>query len=137
MRTEFGYDQSNNLISIKDSNGNETRYEYDSLGRLTKTIYPDGKSYEITYDEASNPIQIKDPNGTIVRNQYDLLNRLIRRDIEKAEGVEGTSFEIYEYDPLGRIIKAQDDDSTVLLSYDELNRIISENQNGKLIQYGI
>ena len=135
MRTEFGYDISNNLVSIKDSNGNITRYEYDLLGRLTKTIYPDGKFYEISYDEASNPVQVKDPNGTIVRNHYDLLNRLIRREIKRADGVEGTTFEAFEYDSLGRIVKAEDDDSEVLLSYDELNRIISENQNGKLIQY--
>jgi len=134
-RIEMGYDISGNLISIKDGNGNETRYEYDGLGRLIKTIYPDGRFYEISYDEMSNPVQIKDPNGTIVKNHYDLLNRLIRREIQRGEGVEGATFEEYEYDSLGRVVRAKDDDSEVLLSYDELGRIISEIQNGKLIQY--
>ncbi|MBS3764113.1 MAG: hypothetical protein KGZ25_12515, partial [Planctomycetes bacterium] len=47
--------------------------------------------------------RVTDQNGTRIVNTYDELNRLVRRDIQRAAGVAGTTLELYRYDALGRL----------------------------------
>ncbi len=106
----------------------KTEQTYDALGRLSKTVPPDGASYEVLeYDANDNPVRTKDANGTEVVNTYDVLDRLIRREIKKGKGVEGVDKEYYEYDGLGRRT-AMAGDGYVGLTYDSLGRVVSERQ---------
>ena len=72
--------------------------------------------------------KVIDPNGSVVKITYDSADRLIRKDITRASGVEGTTFEVYNYDGAHRMIKAQDDDSVVEMKYDSLGNITQESQ---------
>ena len=88
--TTYGYDEVGRLEDVTDEQGIVTHSEYDSAGRLTKTIrnvhptvatrnYLD--KYNITteyfYDTRSNQIAVKDTYGVITRTYYDLANRPI------------------------------------------------------------
>ncbi len=68
----------------------------------------------------------------MVNHNYDNALRLTRKDIIRALGVEGTTFENFAYDGLSRMTSAQNDFSTLTMQYDSLGNLLQENQNGKL-----
>jgi RHS repeat-associated protein len=121
------WDDSLRLIGQTDDNGNTTQYEYDPLNRLIRTVYADGTDAQSVYDVHDNIIQSTDAAGNIINPTYDLLNRQINRSIAVGVGVSNdTTAEIYQYDGLSRPVRAEDDDTVVLRSYDSLSRVISE-----------
>ena len=74
----YVYDEAGNLISSTDEDGNPTRFEYDALNRLVKTV--DSLGYEIKrkYDNRGNLIEIQDPNQGITFYEYDKNNRQVK-----------------------------------------------------------
>ena len=71
--TKFTYDSNNQLISMFNPLGNNFKFEYDNnvTDRILKGISPSGISNEIEYDEYGNPIK------TIINNvnpEQDILN---------------------------------------------------------------
>lgn len=131
--TTQAWDNSSRLITQTDDNGNATKYSYDPLNRLIATTYADGTVHRNTYDVHDNKITMTDANGSVATCTYDLLNRLAGKSIARGQGIGGTTFEIFKYDGLSRIVLAQDDDSEVTRHYDSLSRVTKEVQNGKTI----
>jgi YD repeat-containing protein len=64
--------------STTDRQRRTTRYEYDVLNRLVKTIAADGTSTSSTYDLAGRIESTTDANGKSTTNGYDSLGCLIR-----------------------------------------------------------
>lgn len=62
----FQYDYAGNQTASIDSNGNETHYEYDPMGRLSKTILP-------TIVNADNI-----PIRPTIKQTYDIFNRVTK-----------------------------------------------------------
>jgi RHS repeat-associated protein len=131
--TRKAWDENSRLLSNTDDNGNTITYSYDTLNRLILTTYADGTTTSSIYDANDNVVNLTDQNGTLVTNTYDALNRLINRSIVPAPGVGGTTSETFGYDGLSRTTLAQDNDSTVIFTFDSLGNLRSENQNGKTI----
>lgn len=130
------YDANANITARTDPNGNMTVYEYDSLNRLVAQQYADGTRNTYVYDALAGRITMTDANSTVVTSQYDLRNRLIRKDISPGDGVSSdTTFEVYTYDALSRLVRAEDDDSLVTASYDQLSRLTNETLNGQASTY--
>ena len=50
---QFTYDALGNILSVTDSSGRVTRYEYDLQSQLTKEVSPNG-TWEYTYDTCGN-----------------------------------------------------------------------------------
>ncbi len=61
--TQFGYDESGNVISETDPLGNTSTYTYDSNNRRTSTTDPLGNTTSYAYDANGNMTQITDPLG--------------------------------------------------------------------------
>jgi RHS repeat-associated protein len=61
----FIYDAAGRKLSMTDGFGNATRYFYDGLGRLIKTIYPE------TLDENDRPVSHEE------KREYDVCDRVI------------------------------------------------------------
>lgn len=121
------YDLLGNKTSEIDRYGNQTLYEYDSLGRLTRAIYPktrDGKNgtasptYTYTYDLFDNQTTVTDSKGRTITKSYnsrgkptvihyfDGTNELFKYDLEgslhRYLGRDGL-VQVYEYDYIGRL----------------------------------
>ncbi len=126
--TSQSWDDSSRLTSQTDPDGNVTLYGYDSLDRLISTTFADGTSQTISYDVHDHPVTTTDGNGTVVSSTYDLLSRLTGRTITRAPGVEGTTYEVYQYDGLSRVVRAENNDSIVAREYDSLGHIVRETQ---------
>jgi YD repeat-containing protein len=106
----------------------------NAIGRKTGEVYADTTEKHWTFDVHDNAASWTDPNGNLVAQTFDLNNRLTRRDIVVGPGVsDDTTFEIYKYDGLSRLVHAEDDDSVVTRKYDSLSHITSETQNGQVV----
>ena len=124
-----GYDVQGNIVSAKDQKNNTTAYTYDNLNRLKRTTYPNATYLENMYDVKNNVIAKRLADGTTINFQYDSINRPISKTLP--DGVVYT----YTYDALGRVLTATNNNGTVTLAYDKLNRVISENYDGRTTRY--
>ncbi|QTA79406.1 RHS repeat-containing protein [Desulfonema limicola] len=97
----FDYDNAGRLIS-ESKDGLTVSYEYDDSGNLSKKTYPWGGIQEFTYDSEGRKLTEKDPEGNITKYTYDANGNLIT--ITDSLGNVTTN----EYDDFGRITKVID-----------------------------
>jgi YD repeat-containing protein len=130
VTTSYEYDETGNRVSMTDANGVVTRYEYDGLNRLVKTIqnYQYGGSQDsetnvettYEYDNVGNRTKVTHAEGRETTYEYDDLNRLIT----VTDPLSGTMG--YVYDEVGNQIQVTDaNDNPTYYEYDELNRLIT------------
>jgi len=156
-KIEYKYDVNDRVTERKDVFGNTVKYIYDSSGRVSQIIYPDGKIVEYTYDENDNLITIKDwanrittfdyddndnlikityPNGAYTLYGYDANDKLIYVKNYSKDGKLITSTELQRNDA-GEIISVKRTDyieadyskiKPLTFQYNEFNQITSSNE---------
>jgi YD repeat-containing protein len=136
-----------------DKLGRSTRFEYDDLGRLVKTIYPDGTTEEMTYDAEGRRLTFKDRADRVTGYVYDPLGRLVRTTFPDntfvtnsydaagrlAATTDGRGKKtVYEYDAAGRRTKLTDPlGNETTFEYDRNgNQISFTDPNGQITSYG-
>ncbi|WP_460985749.1 DUF6531 domain-containing protein, partial [Sinomonas halotolerans] len=106
-----GYDAAGNVTSATDSLGNVSTLEYSAEGDLTRTASPLGSVQSMAYDAAGRVTAVTSPRGNAPgadpaqftwRYEYDALGRTI-----KATDPAG-QYESVDYDADGRVTKATD-----------------------------
>ena len=132
--TTYKYDAGGNLVGVIDALENETNYEYDALGRLTKEILPD-------------PDVVQGSNRPTTYYGYDVLGNLTAvTDALGSELGDPDHTTRYRYDALGRqthVIDAlcsdptaAEPDHTVLTAYDAVGNVTSvTDQLGRTTDY--
>ena len=73
---------------IIDTLGNQTQYEYDALGRVTKVIEPNCDFTTTTYDVLGRVISTTDKNHNTTSYQYDLVGNLT--EVNEPNGIVTT-----------------------------------------------
>ncbi|MFF4853967.1 RHS repeat-associated core domain-containing protein [Streptomyces rubiginosohelvolus] len=73
--TKYTYTPNGQLKTVTDAKNNVWTYEYDQLGRKTKSIDPDAGTSTTHYDELDRVQWTIDGNGKKVSTQYDSLSR--------------------------------------------------------------
>lgn len=96
------YNESGQIKRTVDALSRETLFEYDGVGRLKKTIFPDLSTSEITYDGVGNVLTRKDQEDNVTTFEYDQLNRLVAVVDALEQRTE------YEYDEVGNLILLRD-----------------------------
>jgi len=126
--TQQVHDDTSRLRSRIDDNGNATLYVYDALNRRVAEGSADGTTIEVvTYDIHDNRVLVRDANGSEIGSVFDLNNRCTSRSIVPGPGVSSdTTSESFQYDGLGRVARAEDDDSVITFSYNSLSQITRE-----------
>ena len=81
-RTEYQYDLNDQLIRIKDSQGNIKTMAFDGLKRMTAMNDPDRGSMSYEYDDASNLRQTVDAKNQKIVYTYDGANRIKTEDYQ-------------------------------------------------------
>ena len=98
-------------------------YEYDPIGRVTKTTGPDKVSSCVQYDGWI--VTAIDGNGHKLQSEKDAFGRLIK--VTEYNGAE-TYITQYKYDALGNLEETIDaQDNKTIIKYDSLGRKISMN----------
>jgi RHS repeat-associated protein len=136
----YTYDADHNRTSVKDLDGNTTRFVYDLDNRLTETHRPDGSVLKTGYDGHGNVTTQTDPLGHTTMYGYDPLNHLVsvvdplqRRTTYTVDGLGNRLTEVnargqfarFQYDANSNVTQAAyfaSPSPFVSYSYDKLNR---------------
>jgi len=125
----IAYDAVGNTISRTDDNGHATVYAYDSNNRLLTITYANDSVESYTYDAKGNMVTRTDNAGNVTIYSYDALDRLISKNYP------GTNDDGFTYDAGGRMLTAGNNHAAISWSYDDADRILSENMNGHTTAY--
>lgn len=131
LDSKYLYDSALNNISIIYPDAQQVSFVYNKINQLVsignngnKTLYADGG----TYNSAGNFVSINAANGTKRSfNWNDSKNQLS----DYNWNISGKSSVSLTWDIRGNIIQEKGND-TITYSYDELNRLVSENTNQKI-----
>jgi RHS repeat-associated protein/uncharacterized repeat protein (TIGR01451 family) len=96
---DFTFDNRGNLLTATDAQGT-TAFTYDVDDRLTRVLYPTGRSLDYTYDAGGRRTQMVDQDGFEVHYAYDAAGRLARLTDAAGALIVG-----YTYDPAGRLAR--------------------------------
>ncbi|EOO3816252.1 RHS element protein, partial [Escherichia coli] len=133
------------LTAVKDTQGHETRYEYNIAGDLTAVIAPDGSrngtqydawgkaicttqgglTRSMEYDAAGRVIRLTSENGSHTTFRYDVLDRLIQET-----GFDGRT-QRYHHDLTGKLIRSEDEGLVTHWYYDEADRLTHRTVKGE------
>lgn len=128
------WDDDSRPTARLDGNGNATRYLYDPLDRVVRSVIASGAVATMQYDAHSDAVSATDPNGTVVARTFDALGRVVRKDIIPGAGVASdTTFEEWDYDGLSRLVRAANDASRVDLGYDSLDNLTLDSVDGRAV----
>ncbi len=129
--TTYSYDFKNNPISVTDANGNTTTYEYDLLRQLKKITFPNGKTRRFWHDGKGNITVQENEAGEQTTFTYDEVDRLTA-----IHGIDRSNeYSTFQYDLVGNLIGATNQNATSTLTRDALGRLLSEEINGVMTSY--
>jgi len=124
---QLTYDLSGNVETFTDTNGHTTTFGYDVLNRQIARTNPLGHETSFLYDKRDNLTRITDPKGQVITGEYDELSRLTRLNLLTAPDPEVSISSIsYSRDAVGNVSSVSGGFTQVSLSYDGLNRVITE-----------
>lgn len=149
-RTNYGFAGYNKMVERVDALGFRRGYKYDREERLTEIINERGENYrfahdllgriieEIGYDEAATIYKYNQGHETVY--QKDALNRETFYRWDERSRLTGylrsdTSTLKYEYDECGRIVNAENAQSSIKFTYNSAWQVTSEDQDGQIINH--
>ena len=139
----FTYDSANRMTSSMDSNSRYLQYSYDTAGKKTKTIYPDGsvvsyaydntgrlatitngggRTYDYSYDILGRRNKITYPSGATANYAYDTAGRLTSLDHKQSNGKIIVGF-AYTHDNVGNRLSKTEPDNKINYTYDAIYRL--------------
>ena len=150
--TQTLWDQQHRVAQRIDGEGSVTQYGYDDLNRLILKTYSDGTVASWIYNGDGELQSHRNQNGVRDTHTYDAMGRrILTRASRAVAGVPtvGTKVKVYQYDGLGRMTFAYDDNGLdpvggqasqghgvgTHIYYDTLSRPILEVQTLGLEEY--
>ncbi|WP_169749638.1 polymorphic toxin-type HINT domain-containing protein [Streptomyces californicus] len=102
--TKYTYTPKNQLKTVTDAKENVWSYEYDLLGRKTKSVDPDAGTSTTEYDELDRPKSSTDSRKKKISTLYDKLGRPL--STWQGEVATGTRLTETRYDKAGMLGEA-------------------------------
>ena len=119
LQSRFTYDSEGRVLSTSDGLGHKTVNQYDELGRLVKAIDPLTNETRFEYDKAGSVTKAMDPELKETTYEFDLLDRLTSVT-DAAVGITA-----YSYDALDKVTQVTDAKAhTTAFVYDRGGRLI-------------
>ena len=133
--TQYVYDSTNKLVSLKNPDYLEASYQTDGAGRQLSRTLSDGAQTSTTYDANGWPLTLKQKtaNGTITDSTTYTRDRV--GNILTQTSNEGTT--TYTYDALYRLTSADYPGTTFdeSFTYDSVGNRLTQTQNGATHAY--
>ncbi len=102
--TKYTYTPKNQLKTVTDAKQNVWSYEYDQLGRKTKSVDPDTGTSTTEYDTLDRPKSFTDSRKKKISTLYDKLGRTL--STWQGEASTGTRLTEIKYDKAGLLGQA-------------------------------
>ena len=121
------YDLADNVQTKKDGNGNETHYEYNKLGKVSKVTTPSDSTVpssitQFQYDINGNQVYSECSFGKVQFTNYDNAGRKIYEREENKDGTQGVE-KFYYSDANGNVTSYTDGNGNeTSIAYDKLNK---------------
>ena len=131
---ETDYDRNGNVVARRDGLARETTFGFDDHDRLYTTTAPNNETTIAALDGAGRPQTVIVSNAIARINQFDAAGRCVSQSYVTATGaVQAMAF---EYDGLGRCVRAADPQGTVVTRrYSLAGRLLREAQDGFEVGY--
>lgn len=102
-RTEYGYDERGNATTkLQVETGILTSLEYDSSGRVRRSVDGEGGVKRYSYDYAGRIVAISDPLGYSEGYEYTATGKLAKRRDKRGYST------LYRYDAMDRLVELVD-----------------------------
>ena len=98
----YTYDETGNIIEVKDAYNHVVRRSYDAFNQLISETNANGYTTKYAYDKVGNIAKVQDPKERVADYLYDGNNNQIKRIINDKEA-------IYEYDENNHMISSKDE----------------------------
>lgn len=133
---EWSYDLVGRMITYKDPSGQITTYDYDSIGRLVRSLQPgDIAPRTMTYRSDGRLATSRLPSGISFSYGYDNTGRMAYMAATNVPtGIDTVPQHNYSYDLLGRLTTATAGSSTVTRAYDSFGRLLRETTHGETLE---
>ena len=128
--TTFTLDSNDNLINVKDANGNNTAYTRDGFGDVTQRVSPDTGTSVYTFDKDRNLTQKVLAGGQTANLTYDAKDR----NLTVSYPADNTLNIVKTYDQaghgfgIGRLTSVTDQAGSDSFTYDERANITNESR---------
>ena len=139
--TKYEYDTMNRLTRVVGHDGTAVVYTYDANGNRETATFANGQVITYTYDECNRLIlqKVVDRNGTIIAQyQYTLGSGGERTQVTES-GACGNVETAYSYDNAGRLIKETiqkgEETTTYKYDYDDVGNRIEKRENDAFTTY--
>lgn len=134
------YSKAGHLTAETDDRGNTITYSYDGRGRRIQEMHPDSTYWEWSYNDASLPVTMKTPDGRQVDYVYDDLGNVSSRCFcIVSNPLQILRQDTLTWSPTGflkSIAKSEGGlNSTVSYTRDGDGNVLTENQDGNVVQY--
>ncbi|NLR66080.1 hypothetical protein HGH92_17365 [Chitinophaga varians] len=130
VNVHFIYNQEEELTGIVNEKGETFRVIRDANGNIISDVGFDGLIRHYKRDHSGKIIRIQRSGSKWTNLEYDSNGKIVR--VEHQDG----SWETFSYNRSGDLIEAINQHATVRFQRDKLGRIISEWQDGHLVNSG-
>ncbi len=120
---EYGYDDLGNRTHFWNAEFKPMTFGMDAQGRVTNITNAINNATSFDYDASGNLSRRTAADLKVTDYGYDPLNRLIAIT---NESVEVASF---DHDGNGNVMSLENDEATITLGYDEMNRLTASTQS--------
>ena len=134
IHSRWSFDDGGRLSAFIDPTSAATTWEYDHLGRVSRRILPGGSTWRYEYDLAARWVEETMPSGTRLRRTLNARGQPVKLECAAAAGVEPVPDHGFDYDALGRLVRAALPGKVIECSYDSLGRLLQETSLGLAIQ---
>lgn len=134
IHSRWTFDNAGRVSKFTDPMGATTTWEHDQLGRTRKLTLPDGSIRVYEYDVTNRTVDQTMPSGTHVSQTLNANGQPVRIECTAPAGVEAVPIHEFEYDALGRLVRATHSASAVDRRYDSLGRVVRESAQGATIR---
>ncbi len=137
IHTRYEYDSMGNPIKVvsglssenaPESEGQAVTYEYDELGRMTKTTTPDGKSQSAEYDLQGRVTGTTDKANRNTLYTYDAFDNVLSK-------VCGDESVVYTYNLLGLRTSMTDSSGLSTYTYNPYGELTTETKGDTIKSY--
>lgn len=140
VAVSYTFDKDGRLLSLTDGRGYKTEFEFDAIGRPTRTKYPlagtmgqsNGSDDEVIHYSGARVDYVQGRNDQVIALQYDDRGRINQRIISGNGGFTET----VQYDRLDQVTSVSKTGAvSVSMTWDALGRQRTETVSGLTVTY--